>query len=104
MIFIVGIPVMCLLIYTGFVIINGWVFANIKEPKAVLVKEIPFISVIIPARNEEKSIASCLKSVLNQSWPVDRFEVILINDHSTDATREIALMLAEEYPNLIVLY
>ena len=103
MIFIVGIPVICLLIYTGFVIMNGWVFANIKEPKAVLVKEIPFISVIIPARNEEKSIASCLKSVLNQSWPVDRFEVILINDHSTDVTREIALGIAEENPNLMVL-
>ncbi len=44
----------------------------------------PFVSVIIAARNEESSIQKCLDSVLHQSYPADRFEVIVVNDRSTD--------------------
>ena len=46
----------------------------------------PKISVIIPARNEEKNIGSLLLALQNQSYPADSFEVIVIDDHSTDAT------------------
>lgn len=48
----------------------------------------PEVSVIIPARNEEASLAACLDSLVAQSG-VD-FEIILVNDHSTDHTGEIA--------------
>src|SRR3974377_1656974 len=48
----------------------------------------PEVSVIIPARNEEASLAACLESLVAQSG-VD-FEVIVVNDHSTDRTHEIA--------------
>jgi len=44
------------------------------------------ISVIIPARNEEENIAPCLDSVLRQDYPTDLFEVIVVDDHSTDKT------------------
>jgi len=47
------------------------------------------ISVIIPARNEEKNIAACLDSVCAQSYPNDRFEVLVVDDHSTDNTVSI---------------
>jgi glycosyltransferase involved in cell wall biosynthesis len=49
---------------------------------------IPQLSVIIPARNEEASLATCLESLVSQTG-VD-FEIIVVNDHSTDRTREIA--------------
>lgn len=49
---------------------------------------IPEVSVIIPARNEEASLASCLESLVGQIGVV--FEIIVVNDHSTDRTREIA--------------
>lgn len=47
------------------------------------------ISVIIPARNEEANIAACIRSVLNSDYPEDFFEIIVIDDHSTDHTAQI---------------
>ena len=48
----------------------------------------PTISVIVPARNEEASLRDCLESLVAQTG-VD-FELIVVDDHSTDRTREIA--------------
>jgi glycosyltransferase involved in cell wall biosynthesis len=48
----------------------------------------PVISVIIPARNEEASLGACLESLVSQSGV--EFEIIVVNDHSTDRTGEIA--------------
>lgn len=45
-----------------------------------------FISVIIAARNEEKNIQSLLQSLHNQQYPKELYEVIVIDDHSTDGT------------------
>lgn len=50
----------------------------------------PMVSVIIAARNEEANIRRCLESVLNQSYPADRCEIIVVNDRSSDRTAEIA--------------
>jgi glycosyltransferase involved in cell wall biosynthesis len=56
----------------------------------------PTISVIIPARNEEVSLADCLQSLVTQSGV--EFEIIVVDDHSTDRTREIA----ESFPGVRV--
>ena len=48
----------------------------------------PTVSIIVPARNEEASLADCLQSLVTQTGV--RFEIIVIDDHSTDRTREIA--------------
>jgi len=48
----------------------------------------PLVSVIVPARNEEVCIANCLQSLMGQSGI--NFEVILVDDGSTDQTRKIA--------------
>jgi glycosyltransferase involved in cell wall biosynthesis len=50
--------------------------------------EAPIVSVIIPARNEEASLGTCLESLVAQTG-VD-FEIIVVDDNSTDRTREIA--------------
>lgn len=47
------------------------------------------MSVIVPARNEETNLGSCLESLVTQSGV--NFEIIVVDDHSTDRTREIAL-------------
>ncbi len=60
-------------------------------------------SVIIPARNEEVSIERCLRTVLEQPYPSDLFEVILINDHSTDQTENIIRNLQQSFSNLRLL-
>ena len=46
------------------------------------------VSVIVPARNEESSLSECLNSLVAQNGVT--FEVIVVDDHSTDRTREIA--------------
>ncbi|MFI5221179.1 MAG: glycosyltransferase [Bacteroidia bacterium] len=43
-------------------------------------------SILIPARNEAHAIAKCLQDIFDQDYPVENFEVIVINDHSTDGT------------------
>ncbi len=51
----------------------------------------PFISVIIPVKNEAKLLERCLDSLARQSYPRERFEVIIADGCSTDGTREVAL-------------
>ena len=55
-------------------------------------KEYPFVSVLVPARNEEQSIKICISSLLAQDYP--DFEVIVLNDNSTDDTASILEQLA----------
>jgi cellulose synthase/poly-beta-1,6-N-acetylglucosamine synthase-like glycosyltransferase len=47
------------------------------------------ITVVIPARNEEENISACLDSVCRQAYPTHLFEVIVVDDHSTDNTAYI---------------
>ena len=49
----------------------------------------PKVSVVIAARNEEKSIGLSLDSILQQTYPSDKYEIIVVNDHSTDRTNSI---------------
>src|SRR5690606_14347338 len=48
-----------------------------------------FVSVIIAARNEADKIAKTINDVLAQTYPKNIFELIIIDDHSTDSTAEI---------------
>ncbi|MEW6213674.1 MAG: glycosyltransferase [Nitrospirota bacterium] len=48
------------------------------------------VSIIIPAYNEEKLLPACLESLSNLNYPKDKFEVIVVDNGSTDKTREIA--------------
>jgi cellulose synthase/poly-beta-1,6-N-acetylglucosamine synthase-like glycosyltransferase len=50
----------------------------------------PFVSVIIAARDEEVDLPRCLESLVAQTYPADRYEVIIANDHSSDATGRIS--------------
>ena len=50
--------------------------------------EQPEVSVIVPARNEEANLADCLQSLVGQSG--SSYEIIVVDDHSTDSTVEIA--------------
>jgi len=54
------------------------------------------ISIIIPVRNEEKNILACLQSLQNQNYDNGNFEVIVVNDHSTDITEQLVNSFIEE--------
>ena len=53
------------------------------------IKSYPVVSVVIPAYNEEETIAKTVDSVLNLDYPKDKLEIIVINDGSKDKTAEI---------------
>ncbi len=66
------------------------------------------LSVIIPARNEEQSLPACLASLVSQSDPGffalgEQWEIIIVNDDSTDSTRGIATSFAAKHPGVTVL-
>ena len=46
----------------------------------------PLISVVVPVYNQDKFVGRCLRSLLNQNFPSDKFEIIVVNDGSTDKT------------------
>ncbi len=75
----------CLIIYYR----QGWMKIPIGNGQWATGNEQTLISVIIPARNEEENIRKCLDSVTNQSYPKHLFEVIVVDDFSTDKTPEI---------------
>ena len=62
-----------------------------------------FISVLIPARNEEDNIIMCLNSILKGSYPQNLYEIIVIDDHSEDATIERVAGLNNAHIKLIEL-
>src|SRR5215213_3284649 len=61
----------------------------------------PLISVCVPARNEERNIRACVEAVLAQDYP--NFEVIILEDRSTDATGEILRDIAVQNDRLKVI-
>jgi chlorobactene glucosyltransferase len=70
---------------------------EIVEPSDTL----PFLSIIVPARNEERQIAQCVRSLLQQRYP--RFELIVVDDGSTDRTRSILRQMQAYNPQLRVI-
>jgi glycosyltransferase involved in cell wall biosynthesis len=59
----------------------------------------PSVSIIVPARNEEAGLRTCLESLLTQTGVA--FEVIVVDDHSTDRTREIASSFSNQHVRVI---
>jgi cellulose synthase/poly-beta-1,6-N-acetylglucosamine synthase-like glycosyltransferase len=50
---------------------------------------LPFVSVVVPARNCERTIGDCLASILRGDYPPDRREVLVVDNASTDRTAEL---------------
>ena len=63
--------------------------------------EFPMVSILVPARNEEQNIGRCIRSLLAQDYP--SFEVLIMDDQSTDGTLSILSQMSELQSNLKVL-
>jgi cellulose synthase/poly-beta-1,6-N-acetylglucosamine synthase-like glycosyltransferase len=57
-------------------------------------------SIIIPARNEEKNIEKCINSILENNYPKNLYEVIVVDDFSDDATASIIKKMQLQFSNL----
>jgi len=91
MIFI-SITILLLLPYSILILYyrKSWLtIPNFIPSKKLTENELPYVSIIIAARNEEKNIGNCLQSIINQTYPQNKFEVIVTDDHSTDTTVSI---------------
>jgi cellulose synthase/poly-beta-1,6-N-acetylglucosamine synthase-like glycosyltransferase len=60
----------------------------------------PFVSVIVPARNEEATIERCIRALMANAY--SHYEVLVVNDRSTDRTGEVLSYLQAEFPSLRV--
>ncbi|SHK05552.1 glycosyltransferase family 2 protein [Paramaledivibacter caminithermalis] len=92
-----------LLLMNIFLTFSGYRFYTISSSKKIdILKEMtefPSVSILIPAHNEEKVIGKTVKAMLSLNYPEDKFEVIVINDNSSDDTGKILEELKKTYSN-----
>ena len=80
-----------------FFIISGLFRHNILPANDDPNEKLPLASVVIAARNEEENLPALLKDLTIQSYPSDKTEVIIVNDRSTDRTKEILERASKKY-------
>lgn len=88
-----------LLFNSAVFILNVWDLKALRPASGLQKDETPLVSICIPARNEEKTIARVLNSVINQSY--SNFEILVLDDESTDNTPEILKEYQKSYPQYL---
>jgi cellulose synthase/poly-beta-1,6-N-acetylglucosamine synthase-like glycosyltransferase len=76
---------------------------SIKKKRSIPESELPFITVLVCARNEENSISKCISSLVALDYPIEKIELLIVNDHSTDKTGDILTEWITKLPNLRIL-
>lgn len=66
-------------------------------------QEYPFVSVVIPVRNEAAYIRDCLEALLDQTYPKDRYEIIIVDGMSEDSTRQVIKSVMSNRNNIKLL-
>ena len=92
------------LLISAIIIVSGIIFRTILwfryKPQTIESEESvnwPFVSVIMPALNEEELIEKSIHSIFNSNYPQDKFEVICINDGSNDLTLFYMMRAKQKY-------
>lgn len=90
-----------------FLSIGGFIYmvrVN-KTDGRIPLREYPMVSIMVPAHNEGIVIRRTVEALLNFDYPKDRYEIIVINDNSTDNSAEILKQIQDENPdrNLIAI-
>ncbi|QOR35430.1 glycosyltransferase family 2 protein [Clostridium sp. 'deep sea'] len=82
-----------LLIFNVILALGGYVFySKLSKRRINILKNFtryPYVSILIPAHNEEKVIARTVEAMSKQFYPKDRYEIIIINDNSQDNTLQV---------------
>lgn len=80
---------------------KGW--GSIRYSPSAINHQNTFVSIIVPARNEEKNILNLIQAIKHQTYSKYFFELIIIDDHSTDRTAEIVKKYVDSNIKLIAL-
>jgi len=84
----------------SYLLLHVFLWRGLKrEPPSVSDPQHSF-SIVIAARNEESHLLRCIESAARQRYPADRFEVIVVDDRSTDRTAEIIAGASKQFPNI----
>ena len=62
---------------------------------------LPVVSIIVPAKNEERVIGRLLRSLLNLDYPSSKLEILVVDDNSTDRTGEVCEEIVRRYPDRV---
>ncbi|QDA73888.1 glycosyltransferase family 2 protein [Listeria seeligeri] len=90
-----------LLLVNIILIVAGYVYYLKNEARKIpeIPEDVPFISVMVPAHNEGKVIVKTVESLLAFDYPKDRYEIIVINDNSSDNSAELLEAIQAKNPN-----
>jgi chlorobactene glucosyltransferase len=96
-----------LLISAAWLAIMAWLIVRAIRQRGLLPRlaaasppapgRAPPIAVIVPARNEEENIRRCLESLVAQDYPAGRLRILVVDDHSQDATASIVGAMASRH-------
>lgn len=75
----------------------SWYLHHVKRDEPKLPENPPFVSILVPAHNEEIVIVKTVLSLLSFDYPHDRYEVIIINDNSSDHSAQKLAALQNEF-------
>lgn len=76
-------------IYLCLIFYYIYYWNRIKQPLIPTSSELPMVTILIAARNEEECIMDCVQSCLNQNYPASKLEVIVVDDQSEDDTYDL---------------
>ena len=98
------IAILITVLYVSLIIYYRFAFTAVPQFQTTNSKSpITSISIIIPARNEEHNIEHCLQSILQNNFPKHLLEIIVVDDHSKDATANIVKKYSSQNVQLILL-
>lgn len=90
-----------MLFYHAFLMLGGYYhslkYKNFKRRLNLSLEDYPYVSILIPAHNEEMVIEETIQSMIRLDYPKDKLEVLIINDYSSDQTGSIIDRYAKEY-------
>lgn len=93
------VSIFSLILVFKLIILFGFLFKFKKTP-IIKEDELPTVSVLIPARNEAENLPACLDSLLQLDYPVDKLEILIGDDQSTDLTATIVKAYEQQYEHL----
>jgi cellulose synthase/poly-beta-1,6-N-acetylglucosamine synthase-like glycosyltransferase len=97
---VLGITLLLTLFYVALIAAYYMVWLRIPQFKSQSQQSVhTSFSVLVPARNESATIETCLLGIINQSYPTSAYEIIVINDDSTDDTAERVQRIIDAHPN-----